>query len=122
MVDRWLPWIASAAVLGVFLPPLVSAPSVEMSPVAIPKAPVSVSELIEPPPMTELAGDKSRSFEPPPAANEEARSQPPIAVSLPGTVARDHSLRRPAPRHVALHHHTHRRICCVAPLVDKAGN
>jgi hypothetical protein len=79
MVDRWLPWIASAAVLGVFLPPLVSAPSVQMSLAAVPRTPVSVSELVEPPPMTELAGGKA-------------------------------------------HRRIYRRICCVDPVVDKAGN
>jgi hypothetical protein len=140
MIERWLPWIAWTAVLGVFVPPLVSAPSVEMSPPAIPKTPVSVSELIEPPPMTELAGgtgaqmaraangsderDPARStfFEPRATRNEEERPQPLTVVAVPSPpAARDHSLRRPASRHVAFHHRIYRRICCVDPVVDKTG-
>ena len=140
MIERWLSWIAWAAVLGVFVPPLVSAPSVEVLPAAVPKTPVSVSELIEPPPMTELAGgtgaqmaraangpderDSGRStfFEPPPARNEEARPQPPTLVAGPNPpAARNHSLRRLASRHVAFHHRSYRRICCVDPVVDKTG-
>jgi len=121
MLDRWLPWIAAAAVLGVFLPPLVSAPSVEMSPAAVPTTPVSVSELVEPPPITGLAGGKSRFSDPPPARVKEARPLP-IAAALRNTsAARDHSPRRSASRHAALHHRLHRRLCCIAPVVDKAG-
>src|SRR5215469_4556428 len=123
MIGRWLPWIAAAAVLGVFVPPLISAPSqplisapsVTMSPAAVSETPVS--ELIEPPPMTELAGDKPRFFELPPAGNEEAKP-PPIAVNVPTPpAARDHSRRRSPSRYVAFHHRIYRRICCVPPVV-----
>jgi len=119
MLDRWLPWIAAATVLGVFLPPLVSAPSVELSPAAVPATPVFVSELLEPPPMTELVGDKSRFFEPPATPHDEAKPPQPIAARMRSTSA---AAGRPAARHVAFHHRRHRRICCVDPVVDKAGN
>jgi hypothetical protein len=136
MLGRWLPWIAIAAVLGVFLPPLVSEPSspptdalsVKTSPAAFSET--HVSELIEPPPMTELAGEKLRFFEPPPvgnfgppsAGNEEAKPQPQIAVNLPSPpAARDRSRRQSASRHVAFHQHVYRRICCTPPVVDKAN-
>lgn len=139
MVGRWLPWIAAAAVLGVFIPPLVSAPpqplisapSVKTSPATGPET--QVSELIEPPPMTGLAESKSSFFEPSPAGNfeppsagdEEAKPQPQrqIAVNAPSPpAARDHSGRQSASRHVALHHRIYRRICCIPPVYDKAGN
>jgi predicted component of type VI protein secretion system len=138
MLGRWLPWIAIAAVLGVFLPPLVSepspppmrAPSGKMSSAAL--SATHVSELIEPPPMTELAGEKSRffeppaagSFEPPSAGNVEAKSQPQpqIAVNLPGPPASRHrSRRQSASRHVAFHQRIYRRICCTPPVIDKTN-
>jgi hypothetical protein len=136
MVGRWLPYIATAAVLGVFLPPLVSEPSpppmgarsVEMSPVALSET--HVSELIEPPPLTELAGDKSRyfepssvgNFEPPSAGNERAKPQTQIAVNLPSPAAvRDRSRRQSASRHDAFHHRIYRWRCCTPPVVDKAN-
>jgi hypothetical protein len=128
MADRWLLWVAAAAVLGVFVPPLVSepspplvsAPSVKTSSAALSET--HVSELIEPPAMTELAGSTSRFFEPPPAGNEEAKPQAQIAVRLPSpSAARNHSLRRSASRHVAFNYRMHRRICCIPPVVDKAG-
>lgn len=128
MVGRWLPWIAAAAVLGVFVPPLISAPSqplISAPSVTMPPAAVSetqVSELIEPPPMTELAGDKPRFVELPPVGNEEAKPSP-IAVNVPTpSAARDRTRRRSASKHIAFHHRIYRRICCIPPVVDKAGN
>jgi hypothetical protein len=124
-------------VLGVFLPPLVGEPSppptdafsVKMSPPALSET--HVSELIEPPPMTELTGDKPRFFEPPPAnfelpsaGNEEAKlqPQPQIAANLPNPPAARVPVRRQsASRHVAFHHRMYRRICCTPPVVDKAN-
>jgi hypothetical protein len=129
MIGRWLPWIASAVGLGVLLSTLVSAPSGEMSPIAVPKTPVSVSDLIEPPPMTELPEGNAppvRMTElpegnSPPVRIEEPRPPPPIAV-LPRRSAARHSLRGSVSRHVALHRYWMRgRICCVDPVIDKTG-
>lgn len=131
MVDRWLQWIVAGVVtlLAVFWigSAIVTAPAMETPRLtAAPQAEVNSAPLteteplafVEPPPLTQFADGQSPFFEPPSEArNEDAGPAALHAVQQP----RNHSSRRSASRHVAVHR-KQRRICCTPPTVDKAGN